>query len=97
MQGMSFYSFTVASAGTVKVTLASLMPGNTGPASPDEVTLGVGVPVGTGCAVSTSVDTGAGLTTQLTAPVTPDIYCVEISDSGALTAPLDFTILIRFQ
>jgi len=52
------------------------------------------VPVGTDCAVNNSVDTAAGLTTQLTAPVTPDVYCVKISDIGNLTGPANFTIRI---
>jgi hypothetical protein len=94
VQGSSFYSFTVTTAGTVSVTLASLVDNTTGPASTAVVRVGVGVPVGTGCSISQSVDTAAGLTTQLTAPVNVDTYCVQISDIGALTAPVQFSIRI---
>jgi hypothetical protein len=41
------------------------------------------------------VDTTAGLTSQLTVPVsTPDIYCANLSDIGNLTTPMNFTIRI---
>jgi hypothetical protein len=96
VQGSSFYSFTVAAAGTVSLSLASMIPANTvGPASTSIVRLGLGVPLGTGCSVTSSVDTTAGLTSQLTVPVTtPDIYCANLSDIGNLTTPVNFTIRI---
>jgi hypothetical protein len=94
VQGSGFYSFTVASTGTVSITLASLTASSVGAASPAVVRLSLGVPVGTGCNVTNFVDTAAGLTTQLTTPVTPDVYCVNISDIGQLTGPLNFTIRI---
>jgi hypothetical protein len=95
VQGSIFYSFTVTTAGTVSLSLASLSAANTaGPASTSVVRLGLGVPLGTGCSVTSSVDTTAGLTTQLTVPVSPDIYCVNISDIGNLTTPMNFTIRI---
>jgi hypothetical protein len=95
VQGSSFYSFTVSTAGTVSLSLSSLTSNPLSPASSSVVRLGLGVPLGTGCSVSTSIDTTAGLTTQLTAPVNPDVYCVNIADIGNLTGPTDFTILIR--
>jgi hypothetical protein len=93
-RGSSFYSFTVTTAETVSVSLASLTGNNTAPASTSSVRLGLGVPVGTDCSVNSSVDTVAGLTSQLTAPVSPDVYCVKISDIGNLTGLLNFTIRI---
>jgi hypothetical protein len=95
VQGASFYSFTVATAGTVSLSLASMTPANAvGPASTSLVRLGLGVPLGTGCSVTTSVDTAPGLTTQLTASVSPDIYCANLSDIGNLSTPMNFTIRI---
>jgi hypothetical protein len=94
IQGSSLYSFTVTTAGTVSIALTSLTPNATGPASTSTVRVGLGVPIGTGCSVNSSVDTAAGLTTQLTASVTPDTYCVNISDIGNLTAPMNFQIRI---
>jgi hypothetical protein len=94
VQGSSFYSFTVTAAETVTISLASLTAGSVGAASPSVVRLGLGVPLGTDCSVNNSVDTAAGLTSQLTASINPDTYCVRISDIGNLTAPMNFTILI---
>ena len=94
LQGSSFYSFTVPTAETVSVSLASLTASGTGPAATSVVRLGVGVPLGTDCSVTNSVDTAAGLTSQLTAPVNPDVYCVKISDIGNLAGPMNFTIRI---
>jgi hypothetical protein len=93
-QGSSFYSFTVATTETVSLSLTSLTANSIGAASASVVRLGLGVPIGTDCAVNNSVDTAAGLTTQLTASVTPDVYCVKISDIGSLAAPANFTIRI---
>jgi hypothetical protein len=94
LQGSSFYSFTVTTAETVSVSLATLTPNSLGPASTSVVRLGLGVPSGTGCSVNTSVDTAAGLTAQLTAPANPDVHCVSISDIGNLTDPMNFMIRI---
>lgn len=93
IQGSSFYSFTAATAETVSVSLASLTADN-GLVSPLVVRVGLGVPIGTDCSTNNSVDTAAGLTTQLTASVNPDVYCVKIADIGNLTVPMNFTILI---
>jgi len=93
-QGSTFYSFPVTTAGTVSVSLSSLMANTSGPASSDVMRLGLGVPLGTGCSVTSSVDTTPGLTAQLTVQVNPDVYCVNIADVGNLTAPVNFTIRI---
>ena len=94
LQGSSFYSFTVTTTETVSISLASLTANSVGPASTSVVRLGLGVPSGTGCSVNNSVDTAAGLTAQLTTSVNPDVYCVNISDIGNLTDPMNFTIRI---
>jgi hypothetical protein len=94
VQGSGFYSFTVSAPGTVSLSVASLTENGLHAASNSTVRLGLGVPLGTGCNVTNFVDTTAGLTTQLTASVSPDIYCVNIADTGTLTGPMDFTIRI---
>jgi hypothetical protein len=94
VQGSSFYSFSVSTSGTVSISLASLTANGVSQASTSVVRLGLGVPVGTGCSINTSADTTTGLTAQLTSAVNPDVYCVNISDIGNLTVPLNFTIRI---
>src|ERR1700704_1491492 len=71
LRGSSFYSFTVATAEPVSVSLASLTAGGTGPATTSVVRLGLGVPLGTDCSINNSVDTAAGVTSPPTAPVHP--------------------------
>jgi hypothetical protein len=99
-KGSTFYSFTVSSAGTaVAITLASTATSKIGPTAGARLRLGFGTPSGFGCAVTSSVDTAAGLSAQLSNPSTPadstgSIYCVQVSDPGQLTADVLFVIRI---
>lgn len=93
--GTAFYSFTVTTAGSVAVTLASLSSSTIGPAVPVTLKVGVGVPSGFGCATASDVDTSPRLTAQLTVSGAKDnIYCVNLSDSGALSGDALFVIRI---
>ena len=94
VQGSSFYSFTVAAAGNVSITLASLVATPPGPAQKTVMGLGVGTPSGTECSVTNSVTTAPGLTAQLVNSLTPATYCAKIYDLGELTAPVNFTVRI---
>ena len=86
-----FYSFTVREAGSMTATLASVtLP--SGAAVPTVMGLGIGIPRGTGCGLTTRVDTAARLTSQLESPVSPGIYCVEVADVGNLTGPVNFAV-----
>jgi len=91
----SFYSFTVTNPGAVSVTLASTTTAKVGPAVPARVTLGLGTPNGFGCAVSTSADVTAGLSTQLSNPSeAAGIYCVSVADPGDLSTDVLFVVRI---
>lgn len=92
--GSRFYSFRVTNAGGVTLLLASLTAGSTQPALATTVQFGFGVPQGTGCGLTTSVDTPPGLIAQITNTSNPGIYCVHVADTGRLTAPADFAIRI---
>lgn len=94
VESSSFYSFTVTGTGSVNVTLASLTLSRFSPALAIQVGLGVGTPAGTGCSLSDSLDTAPALTAQLTASLSPGIYCVDISDIGNLAEPVNFAIRI---
>ena len=93
-QNSSFYSFTIARAGTVSVTLASLSVGPFNPTPSTSVGLGFGTPAGTGCSLTKSLKTGAGLAAQLVTAVATGVFCVDIFDVGNLTVPTDFVIRI---
>src|SRR4051794_17510260 len=94
-QGVQFYSFTVAQAGTTAITLASLPPSRALTATlSSSVGLGLGTPAGTGCSMSTSMSAMPGLVAQLSTTTQPTIYCVQVFDNGGITTPVDFTIRI---
>jgi hypothetical protein len=93
--GSAFYSFSVATAGTVTATLANI-GGNEVPSSV-VVNLGIGTLSQFTCsATSTSVQMSgtAGVPAQVSSSEQPGVYCVIISDVGNLFAPASFTITI---
>jgi hypothetical protein len=92
--GSSFFSFSASTVGVGRITLASVSRAAVGEALPTVLGLGLGVPRGTGCTVTQSLNASAALNAQLVSAVTPDIYCVQISDVGTLTEPVNFTIRI---
>jgi len=94
VNGSAFYSFTVVTSGTTSVMLASITTGTPGPAADIGMSLGIGVPAGTGCPVTTSVMVGPALTSQIASALTPGIYCVNIADVGNLRAQVNFAIRI---
>jgi hypothetical protein len=94
VNGASFYSFTVSTSGTTSVTLASITTGVPGPAANLPVNVGIGVPAGTGCPVTTSLDISPALIAQVTSTLTPGIYCVNIADIGNLASSVNFAIRI---
>jgi hypothetical protein len=92
----TFFSFTVATAGNVSVTLASVTTATT-PGSSTNLPLGVGLgsPLATDCTVTSQTTTGPGLTSQLTGSnFSPAIYCVRVFDVGNLTVPINFAVRI---
>ena len=93
-QGSSFYSFNVTTAGNVGVTLASLTTGTPGPAVGTVMGIGIGVPSGTDCAVTDSLNVAPALTVQLTVSKAVGTYCVRVFDIGNLTGPVNFGVRI---
>jgi len=90
----TFYSFTVGTAGSVAVTLASLVQVGRPAAVATTMRIGLGTPAGEGCAISDTVDASAALTPQLTASMSAGIHCVSIADVGQLTGPA--IVAVRF-
>ena len=92
VRGTRFFSYTVTQPGTAFLTLASLTAGST-PTS-NRVTLGVGIPAGTGCALQESTSTSAALTFQLQHSSPIGIYCVNVTDADGLPSEMAFAIRI---
>jgi hypothetical protein len=91
----AFYSFQVTgNGGSVAINLASLSALARPGVLPIVMELGYGVPVGEGCSVRKSVETGPGLTAQLTDTIMAGIYCANIADIGNLREPANFSIRI---
>jgi hypothetical protein len=87
-----FYSYTLTSPGTVTAMLASLE--QAGAPKPNALELGLGVPAGTGCAVQSAENTTTSLVPQIRQDAGVGTYCVRISDTDGLPAPMTFTIRV---
>jgi hypothetical protein len=58
--------------------------------------VGLGQPSGTDCVTTTSVNTAAGSTAQVTGNFDPAVYCAKVSDIGNLYAPASFSVSIAY-
>jgi hypothetical protein len=89
--GALVFTFSVATAGSVAVTLTAVSPATTGPLG-----LGVGQQSSDGnCTIasSTSGATAAG-SPQLSATENPGNYCVKVSDAGSLMTTSTVTVTV---
>jgi hypothetical protein len=95
VRGQRFYSFTVPSTRTVRVTLEQLH-NEAGTASAATLVLGIGVPSGTGCAMLREVAAGASDAPHIDESLTAGIYCTQLTDPGTLTEAVAFSVRIEF-
>ena len=90
-----FYSFTVTGGGAVAVTLVSTQTARIGGSVGARLSVGVGVPSGTGCAVSSSAVVTPGLAAQVSTNGTAStVYCVNIADPGVLATDTLFVVRV---
>jgi hypothetical protein len=90
--GFTFYSFTVGTAGTVNLTLTDV-EGQFVP-STLQLDLGIGSPAGTDCTTTQTINTGSGVSAQISLTEPAGVFCARISDLGNLFAPATFTVNI---
>ncbi len=95
VRGQRFYSFTVPSTRTVRITLEQLQDG-TGTAATATLVLGLGVPSGTGCAMLREVAAGASDVPHIDESLTTGVYCAQLTDPGSLTDAVTFSVRIEF-
>ena len=95
-RGSAFYPFTVPQDSGVFLTLASVAPSSGRGAVATPLALGLGVPRGTGCAVTTQVVVAADLAAQLREWRTAGVHCASLADAGALTADVAFAVRIGY-
>lgn len=81
--------FTLATAGTVAVTLTTTTPPGI------LLGLGIGIPRADGsCAVSEAVVTAAASSPQISLPAEAARYCAKVFDPGTVKEPTAFTLVI---
>jgi len=90
--GYSFFSFTTAQTGTIALTLTSV--GGQSVPSTVWLGLGIGVPNAEDCVTSTSVNTAAGSSAQISGSYNAGVYCARLHDIGNLLAPASFNVTI---
>jgi hypothetical protein len=95
-RGTAFLSFTVAQDSGVFLTLASVAPTSGRGAVATPLDLGLGVPRGTGCAVTRAITTSADLAAQIREWRTAGVHCVSVSDAGRLAADVAFAVRIGY-
>ena len=81
--------FTLASGGTVAVTLTTTQPSGVA------LGLGIGIPRSNGsCALTAGVQAVAGSAAQLAVLADAATYCAKVYDPGTIAGPTAFTIVI---
>jgi len=94
VNGRGSYVIGVVQAGPVELTLAAVQtPGGAALSTP--VGVGVGIPTGTTCPITTTTVASPALSAQLTVPLNPGVYCIEVFDAGNLTSAVNFAVRIR--
>jgi hypothetical protein len=90
----AFFSFSVPiGPSSIRMMLGSVTTGPNAPVT-TPLGLGLGVPQGFGCEVFAAVTTASSLAYQLSADVERGTYCLNVSDAGGLTGPVDFAVQI---
>ena len=95
VRGQRFYSFTLSTTRTVRITLERLQT-PTETASSATLSLGLGVPSGTGCALSRSIAAAASEEPHFDESLAAGIYCTQLADPGNLIDAVDFSVRIEF-
>jgi hypothetical protein len=88
--GSLVFTFSVATAGSVAVTLTAVSPATTGPLG-----LGVGPSSNGSCTVANETSGAtAALNPQLSTTENPGNYCVRVSDAGTLVTTSSVTVMV---
>ena len=90
VKGGTSRTFIMTTAGTVKVTLVTLGNGTV------KAGLGVGLPATAApCSLAQSVVTGPASSPQIVTTADVGTYCVQVFDSGTLTADTEFSVTVE--
>jgi hypothetical protein len=89
-----FYSFTVASYGTVNITLDEVTGVQVSEDVPFEFEIGPGVPRGTGCSPNSVLVVAPGEGPHSSGVFDAGIWCVRLRELGNMPGPARFRITI---
>lgn len=90
VKGGTSRTFAMSTAGTVKITLVTLGNGTV------VAGLGVGLPATAApCSLAQSVVTGPSASAQIITTADAGTYCVQVFDSGRLTADTEFSVTVE--
>ncbi len=87
--GSDTYNFTTGLSGEITVTLT-----NAGPPTNVTLGLGVGTPNGSACTLILAQSVTAANIAQIASPADPGSYCISVFDTGSLTAPVNYTVVL---
>jgi hypothetical protein len=88
--GSLVFTFSVATAGSIAVTLTAVSPPTTAPLG-----LGIGPSSNGDCTIANSTSGAtAGANSQLSGTENPGNYCVKVSDAGSLSATSTVTVTV---
>ena len=90
----SFYAISTGFAGTIAITFASARVTTTNTTLSPTMTIGFGVPRGTDCQTSQTVNVTPGLQSHIRTSIDPGTFCVRIADTGGLSQTIDFAVRI---
>jgi len=89
--GSLVFTFSVATAGDIAITLTAVSPATTGPLG-----LAVGPSSNGNCTIANSTSGAiAGGNPQLSTKQNPGNYCVQVSDPGNLVTTSNVTVTVR--
>jgi hypothetical protein len=91
--GTRFYSYSLTTAGSVSAMLASVE--RNGLPVTNALEIGLGIPAGTGCAVSVTQNSASLLIPQLRQDFGSGTYCVRVTDVDGLPAAMNFTVRVH--
>lgn len=92
VNGVVFYSFTNPQDGLISLTLIKLDENGAG--SSALISVGLGVPRGTGCNLIDTRTVGVDVKPQYTDFFPQGVFCARVADLGNLTADAEFAVNI---
>jgi len=87
--GTDVHDFTQGISGEVTITLTSA-----GPQAGISLGMGFGLPNGAACTLQVAQIVSPANIAQITGSTDPGAYCVSVYDTGTLTAPASYTVVV---